>query len=965
MRYYKLTTLIFLSALILGWLNLPPAVYSAQTANLSPNQSNVKFIPKLQFANMALPVAWAARPGKIFITWEPREDATGYYIYRKDKSKNIEVCLNDLDLLLKSSPKSKPIVRRTAATIGDCLIAGSQEMKDIAAVLQIDPNFPDRFFASDSNISQMQLIQPKSIDREEMRKVLRQLYPGAARAMGTGYLDQTGLESGKSYEYRVVPVINGQESPLYSGTVTAANIDSSALMLLPATNECIIYQGDQSVELLWPKAQKILAYDIYRTASSKPGPPERLNKFAAAMSIDLPQNAPVGIVDNPIIRVRPSPQPVLPSTYGPVKISNTSKTGNTTPMTVTSVSNKKSMAYCVDAIIVSNPGAASSTIHVLNLNQPGSTPKPAPYKTIHEVKNNETYVYRIIPRDILGPAINPNLYLKLTAKPVDRVKPGVPDPLKFITYYRKLPLPVPITSSGHCAVSCPLCKDNWVYPKTRTEYEKINSGLTVSWSPVLFNEEGYPEEVKSYKLWRYSSPGDAAKNDSARRLLIGTRTKTTSQYKIPPLTSLDDDTAKSETLYWYRVEVTDMASPSHSNFSAPFSTLYQDNLPPLAPANVKIVPAKKDLEELNETQLTIRWDHSKDWENPSVNAADIAGYKIYRRVCGTQPRTLRSLISGSSANSMPTQEAVVKGEYKDFFLPIGTVPADKTEYTDHTLPPDSPYCWEYCVRAFDKSQNMSKDHIGNVTCGRLKKTKGPRAATITSLTARSNAIRIDWVAPPSVDLYSFRIFRLESGDPHVKGNWTPIFNPVFHGEIRCEDTPPVAPDFCAGLNPGNGQPRIYEGKEKNTYYFIDNQNIQSNKKYAYKIVSYDFLENPKDDSFFLADSTSLIMSTFTYDKYVSEELNLSVPSYLPGKGVTLTWSPASVKPNNVVYFVYRSSKSSVEGYLPIASKLKTTTFIDTTARPGVMYWYKVQYVMTISGHYSNYSKFQTVTVPAE
>ena len=50
--------------------------------------------------------------------------------------------------------------------------------------------------------------------------------------------------------------------------------------------------------------------------------------------------------------------------------------------------------------------------------------------------------------------------------------------------------------------------------------------------------------------------------------------------------------------------------------------------------------------------------------------------------------------------------------------------------------------------------------------------------------------------------------------------------------------------------------------------------------------------------------------------------------------------------------LFRSGSAS--GFQSIAAGLTKASFVDATARPGVMYWYKVQYV-TPAGHYSDYS----------
>ena len=170
---------------------------------------------------------------------------------------------------------------------------------------------------------------------------------------------------------------------------------------------------------------------------------------------------------------------------------------------------------------------------------------------------------------------------------------------------------------------------------------------------------------------------------------------------------------------------------------------------------------------------------------------------------------------------------------------------------------------------------------------------------------------------------------MESGDFNNQNNWTQVsYDPPFI-EIKCSDTPPVAPDFASGLDPGNGNPAMRQGSIKNTYWFIDTKDVKPNRKYWYKIVSLDYLQNPKKGSQYLLDSTSPMMSTFTYDQYVNESLTLQPPTYNDQKGVILTWNQPSGA-TNISYLLYRSSKSADDGFTPLA-KLNVNNYTDPTA----------------------------------
>lgn len=528
------------------------------------------------------------------------------------------------------------------------------------------------------------------------------------------------------------------------------------------------------------------------------------------------------------------------------------------------------------------------------------------------LKNNQTYHYQIIPRDMIGPG---SKTLTLNGTPEDQLPPLPVNPLGFTvltTAYKYKNTGDP----GHCAM-CSLCGPIWqeLLPKIGTEYQ-YNSGLRVIWPAVILNTDYCPEEVASYTLYRFSTLADA--NTKQNGVVIGKPVIVDPGTVQPNFYKLDDSGIISAAVTWYRVAVSDRKN--HTSWSNVFSKSYPDNTPPSSPNHVRL-----DAASTNENQIRILWD-----ANPE---ADLSGYRIYRRVCGVPNKHVRDKVA------------------EDHFLLIATVGKSQTSYEDKTVPSNSPVSYEYCVRAFDKSQNVSLLSLGNVTCGRLKKTVGPSAPTITSLQSRGNAIRIDWVAPPVPDLYSFRIYRSENGK-----SWSQVSpNPAFPAEIRCQDTPPNGKDWVDGI-----VAPMKNGTALNAYYMIDSSNIKPNTKYWYKAVSIDYFKNPLEGSANEAHSTSAIMTTFTYDKFIKDTPALTA-TYNPAKGVVLNWSlPAGT--SNATVIIYRSGKSSTEGYHPIASGASASTFTDNSTNPGKTYWYKIQFV-TASGHNSEYSKTIVVPIP--
>lgn len=748
------------------------------------------------------------------------------------------------------------------------------------------------------------------VDRNEIRWLLAQLHAGAARAMGLGYLD-TNVEAGKKYKYQVKKIVNGKEID-WGGEQEVTARDYRLDMVMPTAGQVI--GGDQRIALYWPRNEKITAYDVYRDG-------KKVNGL-------------------PVTTVGPKPAPA----QGHAGSGQYALPAQTT----LTIQNAETVHFFVDQT---------------KLAQDKNDPK----KTVilDELKNG-VHQYKIVPRDLLGAGQGS---LNLTGTAQDFFPPAPPDPLTFETVEDEWTLPA--AKSAGCCNTCSLCQGQWNPPAAGGKH-KYFSGLKIAWNHVRWNTEGLPEKVASYKVYRYDSV-QAATNDKngTGGDLAGTVTVPLNPMQLFA-TIVVDKGIKPELMYWYRVFAWDQAG--HVTGSGVFSASFRDNRPPLAPDFVSYEYA-----DSSETQITINWAPCAD--------SDLAGYRIYRRVCGAKP--VQVPYNGGLVQNVGAQ-AIKPSWTDDQFRLIKTIPVAKTltpsqtqalnqmssqtqsgnqmtlkqsppantatglqvplSYADVSLPEMSPLCYEYVVRAFDRSQNVSLDTKGNITCGRLHDTKGPEAPTITALKARGNSIRIEWVAPPTPDLFTFRIQRSENGT-----NWSEIqTDPAFPAKIKCEDTPPEGREFAVGLGPG-----MHEGKDKNTYWLEDAQGIKPNVKYYYRVVAVDYLQNPKTGK--EEGSVLPVMTTFTYEQFQNDAPAVQAPVFNPQRGVTLVWSiPGGV--TGVTYIVHRSAKSAGEGFLPLAAGLTKTEYADAAARPGVQYWYKVQYV-TAAGHYSAFSNVVSCTPP--
>ncbi|HEX3047749.1 MAG TPA: hypothetical protein VHY08_23560 [Bacillota bacterium] len=571
----------------------------------------------------------------------------------------------------------------------------------------------------------------------------------------------------------------------------------------------------------------------------------------------------------------------------------------------------------------------------------------------------------------MGPGYEPNNILNAT--PQDRIEPAPPALLTFETLTSEWELPLVnhnskypcICQSGSCA-NCNHCNPNNEYlkiPAAHTKYP-YNSGLRFRWSKVHYNIKGNPESVASYTLYRFPSQEEATLGlESNKKIEVGSFIIPNQPYPIQS-EYIEDNSIKSETKYFYRLYVKD--KKGHSNKSGIFTASIRDNKPPLAPENVHTTVTG----EIGKTSfIKIHWDPSKDPNNDN----NLVGYKVYRRVSGAKPVKIK--VYEKQLADVTT--AIIYRD-DDLFRLVGVVyknpknPNQQLEFEDQSLPqPTNPIAsgivYQYCVKAFDRSENVSYNTPSNITCQRQQKTAGPKPPTITSLQSRSNSIRLEWVAPPVPDLYTFRIFRSEK-DPESasKTDWIQVSNdPKFEKVIYCNQTPPEGFPHAQGLAPADStKPTMHEGSVANTYWFEDTVEIQPGKKYWYKIVSVDYWMNPynkynTNQEQAINDSSSVIMSTYTYEKFITDKPNSPTVSYNANSSATIGWSASG---QGYTYILYRSPKSANDGFLPLASNLTNTSYTDTTVREGMTYWYKIQYLTNL-GHYSGFSNVVELKIP--
>jgi len=259
--------------------------------------------------------------------------------------------------------------------------------------------------------------------------------------------------------------------------------------------------------------------------------------------------------------------------------------------------------------------------------------------------NGTKYYYRVRAYDILG---RPGTWSSWkTAKPVDKTPPAVPYGVEVV---------------------------------------QQTDALLVRWYRVNKDIKGNKEinGVKGYRVYRFT------KADS-----LGDSTIVATLVPQPPdtgpslVTFRDTDPSlrspEGEKTYWYRVRTIDMAL-NKSALSAAGGGYLPDTTPPPPPVNLRGEGYEKYI------KLT--------WEKPAHPPKDLAGYMIYRGICGGDS------VCVESVRNEQKQWECRKKEYRIYPLSLIATIGDTGTFTyeDHTVPEGSPICYRYSVKAFDRSQ---------------------------------------------------------------------------------------------------------------------------------------------------------------------------------------------------------------------------------------------------------------------
>jgi hypothetical protein len=416
-------------------------------------------------------------------------------------------------------------------------------------------------------------------------------------------------------------------------------------------------------------------------------------------------------------------------------------------------------------------------------------------------------------------------------------------------------------------------------------------GLQPMWYQVTLDELGHVElsGIKGYKVYRFNSADSLADSIVVKSMLPDTfGAFPFFKDKDPALFS-----AYGEKEYWYRVRCIDNKN-NVSAISPAAGNYLPDTTPPKPPRNLK---------------ATSHADHiALSWDKPSPVPSDLAGYNIYRGVCGGD-----SVCADSERIGQHKEWVCIKMEYRPYpvYLVGNKDYPDSLKYNDYTVPPGSPICYRYTIKAYDRSQNLSD--TSRSVCQKLREETPPPPPIIAGLKARDRAIKIEWVAPPVQDLFGFMVYRAEKeAGPYKRISDTLIFPAV----VRCEDIP--ATNIWAA---------------DSVFSFVDTT-VQEKKVYWYRIKAADYGGN--------IGEPCVPIETYTYDLGApTTPFNLSVTQTSGQCALTIAWKP--IYDSKYAGFVVFRSSDATKGYRQISPIIRDNKFTDNKIIANKEYWYKVQY----------------------
>lgn len=516
-------------------------------------------------------------------------------------------------------------------------------------------------------------------------------------------------------------------------------------------------------------------------------------------------------------------------------------------------------------------------------------------------RDGVTYYYRVSSIDILGQAGPPSA--TVSAMPVDKT--------------------APVTPSG----------------LTVTPLDPQNE-IEVRWTTSTVDAEGHVDSsgVTGYTVFRY----DAENAPLASGVQIGGVVPQPGS-GVQTATALDSSAnlrpQYGEKTYWYRVRAVD-ANGNTSAYSAAVGGHLKDITPPDPPKNLAATGF--------DTYIELQWSPNTE--------PDLDHYQIFRSYCHNgkcnpcDPSDRKQVAANEEGNLSSVGKegrTPCTGEY----VPVGSVSFSQAKsmgttvaFRDMTIPKNSPVCYSYWIKAYDKVQNMSgtwpfPSPTEQTVCQRLRDRTPPDPAIISGLFARESGIRVEWIAAPVQDIRAYQVYRADQETGPYK----------FVGGMTVEP-PPTPPHILTSPY----QPPPLVKCDTIPLVTIDSMSMGAftdetavaKRIYWYKVLGIDQSGNESPVA------KAVPMSTFTYSAappaapvITSVTASTSAPFEL-----VVSWTPAFDPTTTRGFAVFRSD-SQAGLYRQVGTVVKASEFHDNVVVKNSTYWYKVARV-DISGQVS-------------
>jgi hypothetical protein len=424
--------------------------------------------------------------------------------------------------------------------------------------------------------------------------------------------------------------------------------------------------------------------------------------------------------------------------------------------------------------------------------------------------------------------------------------------------------------------------------------EAYPDGLQPKWHQVTHDELGHVEipYIQGYKVYRFTSADSLV--DS---VLINPMVPDT--FGAFPFFKDTDPSIFSdygEKTYWYRVKCID----------------YSGNISGLSPSAGNNLPDTTPPDTTRKLKAESHADHiALTWEKPDPVPPDLAGYNIYRGVCGGDSVCAEY---GQIEIKKLEEPRCTKWEWQPYPMHlIGNKDhPDSLKYKDFTVPPGSPICYRYTIKAYDKSQNLSD--TSRTVCQKLREETPPAPPVLAGLKARNGAVKVEWIPSPVQDLFGFIVERAEKDTGDYKRISDSL---IFPTAIDCEDIP--ATNIWAA---------------DSVFSFIDTT-VEEKKVYWYRVRAADYGGN--------MGNPSIPLETYTYNIYpppTPTDINITQPS--DKCALLIEWKPEYDKKEYYGFVIFRSSNST-NGYRQISTFIKGNKFLDNKIIANKDYYYKIQY----------------------